>query len=47
MAAGGWLLARFSGTEPIVRIYCETTHEDKVKVLLEEGMKLAELATDS
>jgi phosphomannomutase len=41
---GGWLLMRFSGTEPgLLRIYCETTHEDKVRALLEEGMRLAGL----
>jgi len=41
---GGWLLIRFSGTEPgLIRIYCETTHEDKVRSLLEEGMRLAGL----
>lgn len=45
---GGWLLIRFSGTEPgLIRFYCETTHQDKVRALLEEGMKLAGLATDS
>ncbi|RLC80344.1 MAG: phosphoglucomutase/phosphomannomutase family protein [Chloroflexi bacterium] len=38
---GGWLLIRFSGTEPVIRFYCETTHEDKVKALLEEGMRIA------
>ena len=44
---GGWLLIRFSGTEPgLIRVYCETTREDKVRVLLEEGMRLAGLATD-
>ncbi len=37
---GGWLLVRFSGTEPIVRVYCETTQEDHVKPLLEDGLKL-------
>lgn len=41
---GGWLLIRFSGTEPgLIRIYCETTYEDKVGALLEEGMRLAGL----
>lgn len=41
---GGWLLIRFSGTEPgLIRIYCETTHEDKVRALLAEGMRLAGL----
>jgi alpha-D-glucose phosphate-specific phosphoglucomutase len=38
---GGWLLIRFSGTEPIMRIYCETTHEDKVKAILNDGLKIA------
>jgi len=38
---GGWLLIRFSGTEPIMRTYCETTHEDKVKAILEDGLKVA------
>lgn len=38
---GGWLLIRFSGTEPIMRIYCETTHQDKVKGILEDGLKVA------
>ncbi len=38
---GGWLLIRFSGTEPILRVYCETMHEDKVKAILEDGLKVA------
>ena len=37
---GGWLLVRFSGTEPIVRVYCETTQADRVGPLLEDGLKL-------
>ena len=40
---GGWLLIRFSGTEPIVRVYCETTQKDKVKTLLDEGLQIAGL----
>jgi phosphomannomutase len=40
---GGWLLIRFSGTEPIMRVYCETTHKDKVKAILEDGLKIAGL----
>ena len=40
---GGWLLIRFSGTEPIMRVYCETTHEDKVQAILQDGMKIAGL----
>jgi phosphomannomutase len=41
---GGWLLIRFSGTEAIMRVYCETTHQDKVKAILKDGLKIAELA---
>jgi len=38
---GGWVLIRFSGTEPIMRVYCETTHGDKVKAILDDGLKVA------
>jgi phosphomannomutase len=38
---GGWMLIRFSGTEPIMRVYCETTHEDKLKAILQDGLKIA------
>jgi phosphomannomutase len=38
---GGWLLIRFSGTEPIMRVYCETTHKDKVQAILKDGMRIA------
>jgi phosphomannomutase len=38
---GGWLLIRFSGTEPIMRVYCETTHQDKVQAILADGLKVA------
>lgn len=41
---GGWLLIRFSGTEPIMRVYCETTNQAFVKPLLQEGLHLAGLA---
>ncbi len=37
---GGWLLLRFSGTEPVVRVYCETTHGDKVQSILKDGLKI-------
>jgi phosphomannomutase len=40
---GGWLLIRFSNTEPVVRVYCETTEQGKVKELLEEGRRLSGL----
>ncbi len=38
---GGWLLIRFSGTEPIIRVYCETMHKDKVQAILQDGLKIA------
>jgi phosphomannomutase len=41
---GGWLLIRFSGTESIIRVYCETTDESKVQPLLDAGLELAGLA---
>ncbi len=40
---GGWMLIRFSGTEPIMRVYCETTHKDKVKAILADGLRVAGL----
>jgi phosphomannomutase len=39
----GWLLIRFSGTEALIRVYCETTHKDKVKDILAAGLKIAGL----
>jgi phosphomannomutase len=41
---GGWLLIRFSGTEPIVRVYTETTHKDKVQPILQDGLKIVGIA---
>ena len=38
---GGWMLIRFSGTEPIIRVYCETTYPDRVGAILEDGLKIA------
>lgn len=38
---GGWLLIRFSGTEPILRVYCETRHGDRVKAILQDGLRVA------
>jgi phosphomannomutase len=40
---GGWLLVRFSGTEPLIRVYTETTHEDKVQAILDGGLALVGL----
>jgi phosphomannomutase len=38
---GGWVIVRFSGTEPLLRIYCETTHGDRVQALLDAARELA------
>ncbi len=38
---GGWLLIRFSGTEPIIRVYTETTHKDNVQAILQDGLEIA------
>jgi phosphomannomutase len=40
---GGFMLIRFSGTEPILRVYTETTHQDKVRLILEDGLRVAGL----
>ena len=40
LADGGWLLIRFSGTEPIVRVYCETTEQSRVGPILQDGLKI-------
>lgn len=38
---GGWLLIRFSGTEPIIRVYTETTRQDLVGKILADGLRIA------
>ncbi len=43
MEDGGWVLIRFSGTEPLIRVYCETMHGDKVQAILRDGMRVAGL----
>jgi phosphomannomutase len=43
LADGGWLLIRFSGTEPIIRVYCETTDEQRVQPILHDGLRIAGL----
>ena len=39
----GWLLIRFSGTEPIIRVYTETTSKEKVQAILNDGLSIAGL----
>jgi len=41
MDDGGWLLVRFSGTEPLIRVYTETTDGAAVQAILEDGKRLA------
>ncbi|MCL5951642.1 MAG: phosphoglucomutase/phosphomannomutase family protein [Chloroflexi bacterium] len=43
LSDGGWLIIRFSGTEPIMRFYVETTQEDKRREILDAGMHMAGL----
>ncbi|HSJ57500.1 MAG TPA: phosphoglucomutase/phosphomannomutase family protein, partial [Anaerolineae bacterium] len=40
---GGWVLIRFSGTEPVIRVYTETTHQDRVDPILRDGLRIAGL----
>jgi alpha-D-glucose phosphate-specific phosphoglucomutase len=40
MDDGGWLLIRFSGTEPLLRIYTETTDPKAVSAILADGRRL-------
>jgi len=41
LADGGWLLIRFSGTEPVLRLYAESDSQARVARLLEEGKTIA------
>jgi alpha-D-glucose phosphate-specific phosphoglucomutase len=41
LEGGGWLLIRFSGTEPLMRIYTEVASQDVVGEVLAAGKKLA------
>ncbi len=36
-----WILFRQSGTEPILRVYCEATSMEKLKRLIDEGERVA------
>lgn len=38
---GSWILFRASGTEPLLRIYCEAASTDRVNEFLDAGCKLA------
>jgi len=41
LADNTWLLIRFSGTEPVLRVYAESNSQARVERLLEFGKKLA------
>ena len=41
LEGGGWLLVRFSGTEPLMRIYTEVPSQELVPRVLEAGRELA------
>ncbi len=41
LADGSWLLIRFSGTEPLLRVYTETTSPERVRKLLAIGADAA------
>jgi alpha-D-glucose phosphate-specific phosphoglucomutase len=40
---GDWLLIRFSGTEAVIRVYCETTRQDRLDDILQAGLEIAGL----
>ncbi|HUK30787.1 MAG TPA: hypothetical protein VLV89_06710, partial [Candidatus Acidoferrum sp.] len=40
-ADGGWLLVRASGTEPMLRVYAETSRMESTRRILEEAAKIA------
>ena len=40
LSDGSWLLIRFSGTEPLVRIYSEAHSAEQVRTILEAGKKI-------
>ncbi len=43
LADNSWLLVRFSGTEPVLRVYSEAPSPDRVQELLDSGVALAGL----
>lgn len=43
LADDSWLLIRPSGTEPVLRVYAEAHSAESVELLLDEGVRLAQL----
>jgi phosphomannomutase len=44
LEGGWWLLLRFSGTEPLLRIYAEMPTQAQVQQALQAGQELAGVA---
>ena len=44
MGASHWLMLRFSGTEPLLRLYCEAPNADRVDAVLAWARAFAEAA---
>lgn len=44
LTSGDWLMVRFSGTEPVLRLYCEAVTLDRVHEILEWARQWAEAA---
>jgi len=42
VSGDSWLLLRASGTEPIIRVYAESSSQDKVQELIDAGLGLVE-----
>ena len=42
--ADGWVIFRGSGTEPIVRVYCEAQSDEAVAAILKGAVEYAEQA---
>ena len=47
LADGSWLLIRKSGTEPLLRLYCESRSETMLQKLVDEGEKFLISAQES
>jgi len=44
LEGGWWLLLRFSGTEPLLRVYAEMPSSEQVQDALQAGMELVGVA---
>ena len=45
LEGGDWVLIRFSGTEAVIRVYCETTcDKDRLDDLLQTGLEIGRAA---